>query len=45
MNEEFAAGLALPFFAEDHDNRDLFFDRFPGPIDGSHLDMLHHMMT
>ena len=45
MNEEFAGGVALPFFGGENDNRDLFYDTFPGPIDGSHLGMLHQMMT
>ena len=28
MNEEFAAGLALPFFGEENSNRDMFHDCF-----------------
>ena len=37
------------FFSGDNDNiytyLYLFYDCFRGPIDGSHLDMLYHMMT
>ena len=45
---EFSAGLARSFFfGDENDNYNihLFYDCFRGPIDGSHLYMLSHMMT
>ena len=36
----------LPSFSGgENDNIYLFYDCFRGPIDGSHLDMLYHMMA
>ena len=35
----------LSFFGRENDIIHLLYDYFRGLIDGSHLDMLYHMMT